>query len=364
MDTALNRRASYKRALLLVVCFGALSITGCANQESLVQRMERQQREAQQLAERRRELSERVTARIQAGEAPPEKPDDPGFSIMRCLGLKTAPTVLGTPIGALRNVICGNSRGGRQIRIYREWYCGDTENCVLSKWADGQPTFESYFSHMTLQYSAIDEAGSQVDIQVQSYELANNLADAAYDGDLTRLQQLLATKPDVDERSAGPAHRTALISAAVNGNTEIVKALLAAGASPTIRADKGVTALQVAAEEGHFDIVQLLIQAHAEVNAKMEGGETPLTGAATAGHLDVVRLLIAAGADVNAAIKSGSTALLMASYGGHIDVVRALVAAHANVNVRTDTGYTALRLATEQKHQDIVEILQTAGAQP
>lgn len=364
MVATLNRLASGQRVLLLVVCFGTLSITGCASQESTAQYMERQQREAQQLAEHRRAFSERVAARMQAGEVPPDKPDDPGFGIVRCLGLQTAPTTLGTPMGFGSKVICGNSRGGRQILDYRQWYCGDTEDCVLGTWADGQPTFDNFYAHMTLQYSVLDEHGSRVDLQVQPYVPATTLDGAAYEGDVARVKQLLATNPDVNAR-LGPVHRTALIAAAVNGNTEIVKLLLAAGASPAISADKGVTALQVAAEEGHFDTVQLLIQAHADVNAKMDGdGNTPLMGAATGGHLDVVRLLIAAGANVNAALTSGSTALLMASYKGNVDVVRALVAAHANVNVRTDTGYTALRLATEQKHQDIVEILQTAGAQP
>ena len=47
-------------------------------------------------------------------------------------------------------------------------------------------------------------------------------------------------------------------SPAANGHAEIVVALLAKGADPTLKADSGATALTLAEKQGHSAIVKLL----------------------------------------------------------------------------------------------------------
>ena len=53
-----------------------------------------------------------------------------------------------------------------------------------------------------------------------------------------------------------------------------------------------------AAGGGHTEVVQALIAAGADVNARDYGGGTALMDAAGEGHVEIVRDLIAAGADV------------------------------------------------------------------
>ena len=94
---------------------------------------------------------------------------------------------------------------------------------------------------------------------------------------------------------ATPAHNTqtdALFRATIEGNTDMVKSLLA---SPG-----------------------------ADVNATNERGNTPLLEAARYGHEDICRMLIAAGANLKAKDKDGKTALMLAIQGDHDDVVRVL----------------------------------------
>ena len=51
---------------------------------------------------------------------------------------------------------------------------------------------------------------------------------------------------------------TPLMGAAANGNRDMVKALLAAGADPHARAGNGQSALDLAMAKGHSDVAALL----------------------------------------------------------------------------------------------------------
>lgn len=59
---------------------------------------------------------------------------------------------------------------------------------------------------------------------------------------------------------------TALFMAAANGQAEVVKALLAAGANANDTRGDGSSALRVASERKHIVTVQLLLAAGAAVN--------------------------------------------------------------------------------------------------
>ena len=121
-----------------------------------------------------------------------------------------------------------------------------------------------------------------------------------------------------------------LFEATKNGDDELVKLLIAAGADVN-KADKwGSPPLHSAAEYGHTDCVKLLIAAGADVNKTNEDSETPLYTAAWNGHTECVKLLIDAGADVNKADKFGETPLYKAEEGGHTECAELLRAAGGN----------------------------------
>jgi ankyrin repeat protein len=83
----------------------------------------------------------------------------------------------------------------------------------------------------------------------------------------------------------------------LKGHTEVVRALLAAGADVNA-AESGdkVNSLMAAAAHGDLETVRALIEGKADLNAKTSNGNTALMLATAAGHQDVVQLLKSAGA--------------------------------------------------------------------
>ena len=127
-----------------------------------------------------------------------------------------------------------------------------------------------------------------------------------------------------------------LLTAAGNGDTEIVRALLGAGADPNARGPSDSARWQ----EG-------------------KSGATPLIECQWGGHEDITRLLLAHGADIRAHTDGGTTALQAAVWYGDRAIIRLLVARGADVSARDDTGMTILQMAGPP---DIRALLKQAGA--
>jgi hypothetical protein len=82
--------------------------------------------------------------------------------------------------------------------------------------------------------------------------------------------------------------------------------LLGRGADPNAKDPDGRTALMYAAINGQTDTMEVLIEKGAEINAKDRAGNTPLHCAAMFGDPNAVQLLINKGADLNARGDLGS----------------------------------------------------------
>ena len=85
------------------------------------------------------------------------------------------------------------------------------------------------------------------------------LHSAAWSGGLGIVQLLVAHKA-VDVNAVNGERRTALMLAAQKGHTDIVCALLSAGADRTLADQYGNTALDCAVRYGHNSIARLLAQ--------------------------------------------------------------------------------------------------------
>jgi hypothetical protein len=96
-----------------------------------------------------------------------------------------------------------------------------------------------------------------------------------------------------------------LYKAVARGDIGAVKALLEEGCDVDATADRDETALTLAAREGQLEIVRLLIDAGAKVN--FENDVTPLHCAAKGGHMEVARALLDSGAAVNAKCSVGDS---------------------------------------------------------
>lgn len=150
---------------------------------------------------------------------------------------------------------------------------------------------------------------------------------------------------------------TALMLAILDGDSERVKRLLAAGANISATDSEGFTALHIAAIKGEVEIVSLLINAGAYVNlrARKGGALTALMLSSVYGHAEVVRRLIKAGADVN--MES------VLNINGKKSMVTALDYAEfyaSNPQIVRQWADEGKPIAFE--HREIIQILRAAGA--
>jgi DNA-binding CsgD family transcriptional regulator len=129
-----------------------------------------------------------------------------------------------------------------------------------------------------------------------------------------------------------------LTSAILASRTARVGSLLQRG-TPVNGADKyGTTPLYKAAVQGETEIVRMLLEAGADPDRESRGEDEgrPLCAAASWGRTDIVRLLLEHGADPNAVESQGQgrmTALAWAKHGGHIEVVELLLENEADLSL-------------------------------
>ena len=155
---------------------------------------------------------------------------------------------------------------------------------------------------------------------------------------------------------------TPLLWAAIDNDSTLVDALIAAGADVNRVNNIGASPLLWAAMNGNATIVKALIAAGANVNKAGEARRTPLLWAAIHNDSTIVNTLIAAGADVNRVNNIGESPLLWAARLGYLTVVKALIAAGANVNKADEAGRTPLTWAIIHNDSTIINTLIAAGA--
>jgi ankyrin repeat protein len=112
-----------------------------------------------------------------------------------------------------------------------------------------------------------------------------------------------------DDDAVALAHT--LFEAAREGNTDLLRAYLEAGAPANLTNSAGDSLLMLAAYHGHADAVRLVLLHGADANTPNDRGQTPLAGAAFKGYADVARVLLDAGADPDAGSPSARAAAQM-----------------------------------------------------
>lgn len=211
------------------------------------------------------------------------------------------------------------------------------------------------------------------------------IAAATEDENLEIVKRLLRADPDLVDYSTRNG-LTALNVSALFGATEIVRALLSAGANPHVTTDFGGNALSSAAYGGYSEIYYLLknegvstnlefavaIGDIAEVNSLLRQGEDPnskdkterpmIVIGAVKGQTEAVELLVKYGARVNESAPDGTTALWWAAGAGNVGLVSYLLSVGADVNKATTSGLTPLMMAANSRTPEVVGILLKNGA--
>jgi ankyrin repeat protein len=139
---------------------------------------------------------------------------------------------------------------------------------------------------------------------------AERLMDALRRDDRAQINAIVESDPAAANLK-GAGGSTPLMFAALYGDRESVRRLLAAGADPALRNDAGVTALMWAVDD--LDKTRLLLDARGtDVNARSNDGHTALTAAGRYGSAEVVRLLLDRGAVIANPTPGGPTLLSIA----------------------------------------------------
>jgi ankyrin repeat protein len=171
------------------------------------------------------------------------------------------------------------------------------------------------------------------------------LMTAAHTGNVQLARLLLAAGADVSARESTQG-QTALMRAVAGNHTEIVRALVESGADVTARSKNHFTALLFAAQQGNVEIARLLLDAGAGVDESAPDGIAGDTNAGRAFKPD-----------------TDAAALLVAIDSQQPAMAVFLLERGANPNL-SGAGRTALHSAVQQARPDLVKALLAKGADP
>jgi ankyrin repeat protein len=175
---------------------------------------------------------------------------------------------------------------------------------------------------------------------------------AASRGTVPAIKLLVDAGAPVNPPSGVRAKSTPLLFASMTGDPENVKLLLAHGADPS-------AALAQAVTFGYSDIVRALISAGAPAKLTEGSGINLLHWAAIANRPDVIPALVEAGVSINAQDESGFTPLMYAATidFGDTASLRALLRAGADPKIRNSEGRTAVEQARQYRHVNLEAVL-------
>ena len=162
------------------------------------------------------------------------------------------------------------------------------------------------------------------------------------------------------------ANDTRLSDAAMQGDRDTVRSLIAQKADVNGPQGDGTTALHWAAYKDDVEMARMLLASGASVKAATRiGAITPLFMAAKNGSAPMIEILLKAGADANATDDHGTTALMTAAASGSADAVKILIDHGAEVNAREGAhGQTALMFAAALNRDAAIRMLLQHGADP
>lgn len=158
---------------------------------------------------------------------------------------------------------------------------------------------------------------------------------------------------------------SAVYSAVVRDNYEMVLLLLTFGANPNLGTENGSTPLGAAISKGLIKIVKLLLENGADPNIEDTQFGLPLNIALDIKSIELVKLLLEKGAAPLKEVLNKS--LSKASFLGNAEAVRILLEYGANPNGTEDnsTGFLSIPLLNvSEGDNDIVVDLLNAGADP
>ncbi len=167
---------------------------------------------------------------------------------------------------------------------------------------------------------------------------------------------LLSLGADISARNSDD-ERSILHAAAMGGDVEIARTLLADGLDVNVPDRTGEAPLHCAAIYGNLPVGRFLIERGAKLEAASEGA-TPLDEAIRYNRPAFVQFLLSQGA------KPSPNALHEASQDADVTIVKLLLDAGLDPNARDERGWTPLHVAMDWGKNDTANLLLSRGADP
>ncbi len=164
-----------------------------------------------------------------------------------------------------------------------------------------------------------------------------------------------------DPNTRNPKGQVGLVLALQNGSPKAFNALLAARrVNVEARNAQDESPLMMAALKGNLDAVRALLASDADVN---KTGWAPLHYAASAGspqHTQIIALLLENHAYIDAASPNGTTPLMMAAHYGSTESVQLLLDEGADPTLKNQLGLTAYDFAMRVSRTESAEKIAAA----
>jgi len=154
---------------------------------------------------------------------------------------------------------------------------------------------------------------------------------AAENGKVPVVEYLISKGADVKYFISGKLsilHMAAMWSNSV----EIIRMLLAAGASVNAKSSRSSNALHYAVETGSNDIISFLMEQNCDINTVNSMGYNPFHLAVAEQKTDTIRTILSSNYDV----KKDKTALYLAVKSGSVPIVKLLLDSNCDPNLQTD----------------------------
>lgn len=182
------------------------------------------------------------------------------------------------------------------------------------------------------------------------------LMDAAWAGKQDSVLLLIKEGANVDARN-DYSQETPLMYAAQQGHMDVVKILLANGASPDLEPINSEGALIRATTMGHLDVVEELIRNGANINQTGKLDRTALHYATSFGYYYITDMLLYYEADIDNQARYDVTPLMCAIAAGYPEIAELLIRKGANPEIRDANGFNALMLASQLGYHKLCGLL-------
>ncbi|XP_063816735.1 ankycorbin isoform X2 [Pseudophryne corroboree] len=187
------------------------------------------------------------------------------------------------------------------------------------------------------------------------------LLQAVEHGETDKVSALLGKKGVVATKLDSEG-KTAFHLAAMKGNADCLRVMLAHGVDVLAQDLSGHSVLHLAVKYNHIECVKRLIQSKCPTDCIDFVGKTCVHYAAAMNHLPVLQLLCEHKCLLNVKDLDGNTPLLIAVQKGHLEACKCLLDHKADINIPDKNGKTPLMLACESGHFHMVDTLVHRGA--